>query len=46
MQFVLLATAIAVVESADTKFFHPIPDLAALLAMLRPLTGRGKPPTA
>jgi DNA-binding MarR family transcriptional regulator len=40
----LAARAIAAVESADAKFFHPVPDLAALLAMLRPLTGRGKSP--
>ena len=40
----LAAQAIAAVESADTNFFHPVPDLAALLATLRPLAGRGKPP--
>ena len=40
----LAARAIAAVESADAKFFHPVPDLAALLATLRPLAGRGKSP--
>ena len=39
----LAAQAIAAVESADARFFRPIPDPAALLAMLRPLTGRGEP---
>jgi DNA-binding MarR family transcriptional regulator len=36
----LAVQALAVVESADTKFFHPVPDLPALLATLRPLAGR------
>ena len=36
----LAVQALAVVESADTKFFHPVPDLRALLATLRPLAGR------
>jgi DNA-binding MarR family transcriptional regulator len=40
----LAAQAITSVESADTRFFHPVPDLPALLAMLRPLAGLGKPP--
>jgi DNA-binding MarR family transcriptional regulator len=31
--------AIAAVEAADAAFFDPIPDTAALLAMLRPLAG-------
>ena len=39
----LAARAIVAVESADARFFRPIPDPAALLAMLRPLTGRGEP---
>ena len=39
----LAAQAIAAVESADARFFRPIPDPAALLAMLRPLTGRSEP---
>lgn len=40
----LATQALAVVESADARFFDPVPDLAALLAMLRPLAGRSKPP--
>jgi DNA-binding MarR family transcriptional regulator len=36
----LAVQALAVVESADAKFFQPIPDLRALLALLRPLAGR------
>jgi len=40
----LAMQALAAVESADAKFFHPIPDPAPLLAMLRPLAGRSKPP--
>jgi len=36
----LAVQALAAVEAADAKFFHPIPDPAALLAMLRPLAGR------
>ena len=40
----LAAEAIATVESADTRFFHSIADLPALLAILRPLAGRSKPP--
>jgi DNA-binding MarR family transcriptional regulator len=36
----MAAQAIAAVESADTSFFDPVPDLPALLAMLRPLAGR------
>jgi DNA-binding MarR family transcriptional regulator len=40
----LATQALAAVESADAKFFQHIPDLAPLLAMLRPLAGRGKPP--
>jgi DNA-binding MarR family transcriptional regulator len=36
--------ALAAVESADATFFRPVPDLAPLLAMLRPLAGRSKPP--
>ena len=39
----LAARAIVAVESADARFFRPIPDPAALLAMLRPLTGRSEP---
>jgi DNA-binding MarR family transcriptional regulator len=31
--------AIATVETADAAFFKPVPDSAALLAMLRPLAG-------
>ena len=40
----LAARAIAAVESADTRFFQPVPDLPALLTTLRPLAGRSKPP--
>ena len=40
----LAMRALAAVESADAKFFHPIPDPAPLLAMLRPLADRSKPP--
>jgi DNA-binding MarR family transcriptional regulator len=40
----LAAQAITSVESADGRFFHRVPDLPALLAMLRPLAGLGKPP--
>ena len=40
----LAAQAIAAVESADAKFFETAADLPALLAMLRPLAGRAKPP--
>jgi DNA-binding MarR family transcriptional regulator len=40
----LAAHAIAAVESADAKFFHAVPDLAALLTMLRPLADRGTSP--
>jgi DNA-binding MarR family transcriptional regulator len=40
----LAAQAVATVEAADARFFSPIPDPAALLAMLRPLADRGKPP--
>jgi DNA-binding MarR family transcriptional regulator len=40
----LAAQAIAAVESADAKFFHAVPDLAALLTMLRPLADRGTSP--
>jgi DNA-binding MarR family transcriptional regulator len=40
----LAAAALAAVESADARFFQPIPDLASLLAMLRPLAGRSQPP--
>jgi DNA-binding MarR family transcriptional regulator len=36
----LAVQALAAVEAADAKFFEPIPDPAALLAMLRPLAGR------
>ena len=36
----LAVQALAAVEAADAKFFKPIPDPAALLAMLRPLAGR------
>jgi DNA-binding MarR family transcriptional regulator len=36
----LAVQALAAVEAADEKFFRPIPDLAALLALLRPLAGR------
>jgi DNA-binding MarR family transcriptional regulator len=36
----LAQRAIAVVEKADTAFFHTTPDRAALLAMLRPLAAR------
>jgi len=36
----LAVQALAAVEAADAKFFEPIPDSAALLAMLRPLAGR------
>ena len=39
----LAAQAIAAVESADARFFRPIPDPAALLAMLRPLADRSEP---
>src|ERR1700749_1881847 len=40
----LASQAIVAVESADARFFHAIPDLPALLAMLRPLAGRSNPP--
>ncbi len=40
----LAAQAVAAVESADARFFQPLPDPAPLLAMLRPLAGRSKPP--
>ena len=40
----LAAQALAAVESADAEFFRPISDMALLLAMLRPLAGRVKPP--
>lgn len=40
----LAAQAITAVESADARFFQPVPELATLLAMLRPLAGRGMPP--
>jgi DNA-binding MarR family transcriptional regulator len=40
----LAAQAIATVEAADTRFFHPVPDLPALLATLRPLANRSKRP--
>jgi len=33
----LAVQALAAVEAADAKFFHPTPDPAALLAILRPL---------
>jgi len=36
----LAVQALAAVEAADAKFFEPIPDSVALLAMLRPLAGR------
>ena len=36
----LAVQALAAVEAADAKFFQPIPDTAALLAMLRPLADR------
>ena len=36
----LAQQAVAVVESADAAFFQAVPDRAALLAMLRPLSGR------
>jgi len=36
----LAQQAVAVVESADAAFFQDVPDRAALLAMLRPLSGR------
>jgi DNA-binding MarR family transcriptional regulator len=35
----LAQRAVAIVEAADAAFFRPIPDPAALLAMLRPLAG-------
>lgn len=38
----LAAQAIAAVESADARFFEPVPDLPAVLAMLRPLAGRSE----
>jgi len=41
----LAAQAITAVESADARFFRPVPDPAALLAMLRPLTSRSEPLT-
>jgi DNA-binding MarR family transcriptional regulator len=40
----LAAQAITAVESADARFFQPVPELATLLATLRPLAGRGMPP--
>ena len=36
----LAQRAVAVVEGADAAFFQGVPDRAALLAMLRPLSGR------
>jgi DNA-binding MarR family transcriptional regulator len=36
----LAKQAVAIVETTDTAFFRPVPNRAALLAMLRPLTGR------
>src|SRR5262252_9764320 len=36
----LAVQAFVVVEAADARFFHPTPDPAALLAMLRPLADR------
>jgi len=36
----LAQQAVAVVEGADAAFFQAVPDRAALLAMLRPLSGR------
>jgi DNA-binding MarR family transcriptional regulator len=36
----LAVRAIAAVETADARFFQPIPDSAALLALLRPLARR------
>ena len=36
----LAVQALAAVEAADAKFFQPIPDTAALRAMLRPLADR------
>lgn len=36
----LAQQAIAAVETTDTAFFRSVPDLAAVLAMLRPLAGR------
>ncbi len=36
----LAQRAIAAVEAVDAAFFEPVPDRAALLAMLRPLAGR------
>lgn len=40
----LATQALTAVESADAEFFHPIPDLAPLLAMLQLLASRNKPP--
>ena len=40
----LAVQALAAVESADARFFYPVTDLPALLASLRPLTGRSKLP--
>jgi DNA-binding MarR family transcriptional regulator len=37
----LAQQAVAAVEAADAAFFQSIPDPATLLAMLRPLAGRG-----
>jgi DNA-binding MarR family transcriptional regulator len=37
----LAQQAVAAVEATDAAFFQSIPDPAALLAMLRPLAGRG-----
>ena len=39
----LAVRALAAVESADAEFFHPVADLAPLLAVLRPLSGRSEP---
>lgn len=40
----LAVRALAAVESADARFFRDAADLAPLLAVLRPLSGRGEPP--
>ncbi|HEU5420234.1 MAG TPA: MarR family transcriptional regulator [Streptosporangiaceae bacterium] len=40
----LATRALAAVETADARFFDPVPDLAALLTMLRPLAGHSTPP--
>ena len=39
----LARQAIAAVEAADAAFFRPVDDLPALLAVLRPLSGRTLP---